>query len=64
MSSIAITPQGVVSGSSDTLVAAAAELLRTIPLPRTTEPDRLSALMAAVRTPWDSIPVQTTRSAA
>jgi hypothetical protein len=64
MNTIAITPQGLVTGSNDALVAGAAELLRATVTPRTGAHDRMSDLVAAVSVPWARIPVQQMASAA
>jgi hypothetical protein len=64
MNSIAITPQGLVTGSNDALVAGAAELLRSVSMPRTDAGDRMNDLVAAVSVPWARIPVQQQPSAA
>ena len=61
MSTIAITPQGRVTGSCDALVEAAAAVLRAIPTPSTPRDlsdDRMEALVAAVRIPWARIPLE------
>jgi hypothetical protein len=63
MNAIAITPQGLVTGSNDALVAGAAELLRTVRAPRPRE-NRMDDLVAAVSVPWALIPLQQQPSAA
>ncbi|MDX6286612.1 MAG: hypothetical protein QOG53_2097 [Frankiales bacterium] len=64
MNTIEITRQGVVSGSSDALVHAAADVLRAIPAQRAAVETRVANLVAAVSAPWGRIPVQTVPSAA
>ena len=65
MNTTIITPQGVVSGSSDTLVEAAAALLTSMSIvaPRAAADDRVADLVAAVRIPWARLPVETLSAA-
>ena len=58
MTTIRITPQGLVTGSNDALVAAAAAILCAVPMPRAATTDRMNDLVAAVSLSWARIPVQ------
>jgi hypothetical protein len=55
---VAITPYGVVAGSCEALVTAAAEALHAVPAPRVATENRLADLAAALRAPWDCVPVR------
>jgi hypothetical protein len=51
MTNFAVTPLGLVSGTNDELVAAAADVVFALPTQRM-RPDRLAELLTAVRAPW------------